>query len=133
MTETVEKTATGAIVYDKAIINQISDARFTSEGWPHAELLTGSLRSGGRGRTMFVGNVPRQFVLRHYVRGGLIGKLVNDLYVFSVKTERARSWSGACSTSSPRTTCVSLDLPPRGIVGAGRSTRPTSSPCASRA
>ena len=74
MTETVEKTATGAIVYDKAIINQISDARFTSEGWPHAELLTGSLRSGGRGRTMFVGNVPRQFVLRHYVRGGLIGR-----------------------------------------------------------
>ena len=91
MTETVEKTATGAIVYDKAIINQISDARFTSEGWLHAELLTGSLRSGGRGRTMFVGNVPRQFVLRHYVRGGLIGKLVNDLYVFSGE-DRTRSF-----------------------------------------
>jgi hypothetical protein len=32
---------------------------------------------------MFVGNVPRQFVLRHYVRGGLVGKLVRDTYVFS--------------------------------------------------
>lgn len=83
MTETVEKTATGAILYDKAIINQISDKRFAAEGWLHAELLTGSLRSSGRGNTMFVGNVPRQFVLRHYMRGGLVGKLVRDSYVFS--------------------------------------------------
>ena len=78
MTETVEKTATGAILYDKAIINQISDRRFTADGWPHAEPLTGSLRSSGRGKTMFVGNVPRQFVLRHYMRGGLIGKFIKD-------------------------------------------------------
>ncbi len=83
MTETVERTKTGAILYDKAIINQISAERFTPEGWPHAEILTGSLRSGGRGNTMFVGNVPRQFVLRHYRRGGLLGKLVRDTYIFS--------------------------------------------------
>jgi 3-deoxy-D-manno-octulosonic acid kinase len=83
LTETVEKTKNGAILYDKAIINQISAERFTAEGWPHAEILTGSLRSGGRGNTMFVGNVPRQFVLRHYLRGGLIGKFNRDHYVFS--------------------------------------------------
>ena len=83
MTETVEKTATGAILYDKAIIKQISEERFTADGWLHAEVLTGSLRSSGRGNTMYVGNVPRQFVLRHYMRGGLIGKLVRDTYVFS--------------------------------------------------
>ena len=83
MTETVENTATGAILYDKAIINQISEERFTPQGWPHAELLTGSLRSGGRGNTMFVGNIPRQFVLRHYMRGGLVGHLIRDSYVFS--------------------------------------------------
>jgi len=83
LTETVERTKNGAILYDKAIINQISDERFTPEGWLHAEVLTGSLRSGGRGNTMFVGNVPRQFVLRHYRRGGLLGKLVRDTYLFS--------------------------------------------------
>jgi len=83
LTETVERTKNGAILYDKAIINQISDERFTPEGWLHAETLTGSLRSSGRGNTMFVGNVPRQFVLRHYRRGGLLGKLVRDTYVFS--------------------------------------------------
>ncbi|MCH7834210.1 MAG: 3-deoxy-D-manno-octulosonic acid kinase, partial [Proteobacteria bacterium] len=32
---------------------------------------------------MFVGNVPRQFVLRHFLRGGLIGKLVRDAYVWT--------------------------------------------------
>jgi len=83
LTETVERTKNGAILYDKAIINQISAERFTAAGWPHAEVLTGSLRSGGRGSTMFVGNVPRQFVLRHYMRGGLVGKFNRDSYVFS--------------------------------------------------
>ena len=83
MTETVEKTATGAILYDKAIINQISEAHFQPRGWPHAEALTGPLRSAGRGNTMYVGNVPRQFVLRHYMRGGLLGKIVKDRFIFS--------------------------------------------------
>ena len=94
LTEIVEKTATGAILYDKSVINQISDERFTPGGWLHAELLTGSLRSSGRGNTMYVGNVPRQFVLRHYVRGGLIGKLVKDTYIFSGadKTRSFMEW-----------------------------------------
>ena len=83
MTETVEKTATGAILYDKAIINQISEDRFLPGTWLHSEPLTGSLRSAGRGNTMFVGNVPRQFVLRHFMRGGLVGKLVRDRYVWT--------------------------------------------------
>lgn len=83
MTETVEKTATGAILYDKSVISQMTEDRFAPRGWPHCERLTGRLRSGGRGNTLYVGNVPRQFVLRHYVRGGLIGKLVNDTYLYS--------------------------------------------------
>ena len=83
MTETIEKTETGAILYDKAIINQISAQRFTAHGWLHAETLTGALRSSGRGNTMLVGNVPRQFVLRHYMRGGLVEKFVRDVYIFS--------------------------------------------------
>ena len=83
MTETVEKTATGAILYDKAIINQISGERFDASGWLHSKTLQGSHGSGGRGNTMYVGNVPRQFVLRHFMRGGLIGKLVRDRYLWT--------------------------------------------------
>ena len=83
MTETVERTKNGAILYDKAIINQISAECFTPQGWPHGEVLTGPLRSAGRGNTAFVGNIPRQFVLRHYMRGGLVGKIIRDTYMFS--------------------------------------------------
>jgi len=83
LTESVEKTATGAILYDKSIIDQISEDRFTPGNWLHAEPVGGTLRSAGRGNTMFVGNVPRQFVLRHFLRGGLIGKLVRDAYVWT--------------------------------------------------
>lgn len=88
MTETIEKTARGEILYDRQVINTISEDRFTPKGWLHAEPIRGRLGSGGRGNTMFVGNIPRQFVLRHYIRGGLIGKLVRDKYV----------WTGAEST-----------------------------------
>jgi 3-deoxy-D-manno-octulosonic acid kinase len=83
MTETVDKTQNGAILYDRQVIREISDDRFQASGWLHAEPVTGSLRSAGRGNTMFVGNVPRQFVLRHYLRGGLLGKVVRDLYVWT--------------------------------------------------
>lgn len=94
MTETVEKTENGAILYDKAIINQISAERFTPQGWPHVEKLDGALRSAGRGNTLYVGNVPRQFVLRHYMRGGLVGKLIRDSYLFSgaAKTRSFMEW-----------------------------------------
>jgi len=90
LTETVQKTPTGAILFDQAIIRTISEDMFVPSGWPHAESVTGLLGSGGRGQTMFVGNVPRQFVLRHFVRGGLFGKVVRDSY----------AWKGEDATRS---------------------------------
>lgn len=71
------------MLYDRAVINQIEEKHFRPAGWLHAESVGGELRSAGRGNTLFVGNVPKQFVLRHYLRGGLVGKLVRDLYVFT--------------------------------------------------
>ena len=83
MTESVENTSTGAILYDRSVISEISEERFEPSGWLHSEPVSGSLRSAGRGNTMYVGHVPRQFVLRHFVRGGLIGKVVRDSYVWT--------------------------------------------------
>lgn len=83
MTETVEKTATGAILYDRQVIREINDERFSGGGWLHSEPVSGALGAAGRGNTLYVGNVPRQFVLRHYVRGGLIGRVVHDLYAWT--------------------------------------------------
>jgi tRNA A-37 threonylcarbamoyl transferase component Bud32 len=49
----------------------------------HAEPVSAALGAAGRGKTMFVGNVPRQFVLRHYMRGGLISRVNRDSYVWT--------------------------------------------------
>lgn len=83
MTESVLKTPRGAILYDRSVISEISDERFLPAGWLHAEPVRGAHGSGGRGNTLYVGNVPRQFVLRHYVRGGLVGKLIHDSYLWT--------------------------------------------------
>ena len=83
LTETVEKTPSGAILYDRSVISTISEDRFNPASWLHAEPVQGSQGSSGRGNTMFVGNVPRQFVLRHFVRGGLVSKLIKDKYFWT--------------------------------------------------
>lgn len=94
MTETVEKTPNGAILFDRQVISEMSEARFLPSGWLHAEPVSGVLGSQGRGNTMFVGNIPRQFVLRHYQRGGLVGKLIEDTYVWTGadETRPFREW-----------------------------------------
>jgi 3-deoxy-D-manno-octulosonic acid kinase len=83
LSDTVKKTRNGAIVYDTDIINQISDAAFAPESWPQRTPVSGTLRSAGRGNTMIVGHGNEEFVLRHYVRGGLPGHIVRDVYVWT--------------------------------------------------
>jgi 3-deoxy-D-manno-octulosonic acid kinase len=92
--ETLENTETGAILYDRAVINHISDASFDHRGWQFARPVTGSLRSAGRGNTMIVGDGEAEFVLRHYRRGGLPGRLNRDLYLWlgNGRTRSLREW-----------------------------------------
>lgn len=82
MKETVVRTESGAILYDQSLINQISDASFTPAGWQTAVPVKGRLRSAGRGNTMLVGDANRGFILRHYVRGGWIGRVNRDRYLW---------------------------------------------------
>jgi 3-deoxy-D-manno-octulosonic acid kinase len=83
LSDTIKKTGNGAIVYDTDIINQISDAAFVAESWARATAVTGVFRSAGRGNTMIVGQEAGEFVLRHYVRGGLPGRIVYDSYIWT--------------------------------------------------
>lgn len=83
MTDTVIKTGKGAILYDPALINQISDASFAQAGWESATAVQGELRAVGRGKTFFVEGGGRAFVIRHFYRGGLIGRLVSDSYLWT--------------------------------------------------
>jgi 3-deoxy-D-manno-octulosonic acid kinase len=82
LSDIVEKTRNGAILYDTAIINQISERAFSATGWPVVEPVTGALRSAGRGNTLFVSDGKHEFVLRHYMRGGLPGRLIRDSYLW---------------------------------------------------
>ena len=43
---------------------------------------------------MLIGNVPRQFVLRHYLRGGMVGRWVDESYIFTgaERTRAFREW-----------------------------------------
>ena len=87
MTDTVQKTSDGAIVYDTAILNQISEAAFTAKAWASATAVSGSLRSAGRGNTLIVSDGDNEFVLRHYLRGGLPGRLIRDSYLWTGENE----------------------------------------------
>jgi len=83
LSDTVKKTRNGAIVYDTDIINQISENAFIPTSWERATPVVGVLRSSGRGNTMIVGHGDREFVLRHYRRGGLPGRIVSDSYIWT--------------------------------------------------
>jgi 3-deoxy-D-manno-octulosonic acid kinase len=83
LSDTVLKTTNGAIVYDPAIINHISDELFVAGDWASSELVTGSLRSAGRGNTMIVGDGRHEYVLRRYLRGGLPGRIVKESYIWT--------------------------------------------------
>lgn len=92
MSDTVEKTKNGAIVYDTAIVSQISEAAFRASGWKHAHPVEGTPASAGRGETMIVGDGENELVLRHYHRGGLIGRVISDVYVWGGE-EQTRSFA----------------------------------------
>lgn len=92
MTEAVQKTRRGAIVYDSDIFDQASDDLFAAAAWESIVPVSGALRSAGRGNTLIVSAGGREFVMRKYVRGGLIGRLIKDTYFFTGEDE-TRSFS----------------------------------------
>ncbi|WP_448212512.1 3-deoxy-D-manno-octulosonic acid kinase [Colwellia sp. MEBiC06753] len=61
---------------------------FSADFWQQRNAVTGT--ATGRGTTYFVQFNNRHWVLRHYYRGGLIGKIIHDSYWFSgLKNTRA--------------------------------------------
>ncbi len=87
MTEFVKKTRQGAIVYDSDIFDQVSEDLFRARGWQSVEPVTGALRAAGRGNTLIVSDGSNEYVLRKYVRGGLIGRLIKDTYFWNGEDE----------------------------------------------
>ncbi len=69
------------IRYDSDIFNNIEDVSFNSQIWAQRSSIVGFAE--GRGTTFFVQHQGRDFVLRHYQRGGLVSRISNEHYLWS--------------------------------------------------
>ncbi|RTZ14638.1 3-deoxy-D-manno-octulosonic acid kinase [Vibrio aquaticus] len=69
------------IWYDEALLKEDPKQVFNSDFWQQNDKVIGSAQ--GRGKTWFVQTETIEAALRHYRRGGLLGKLVEDSYRFS--------------------------------------------------
>ena len=68
------------IRYDPAIFKNIEEVSFKSQVWAQRSAIVGFAE--GRGTTFFIQHQGRDFVLRHYQRGGLIAKISEDQYLW---------------------------------------------------
>ena len=80
-----------ALLYDPELVAQPDAAMFDLATWE--DRLTGHA-GRGRGRVSFVAAGERQWALRHYHRGGFIGRLVADRYPWlgEARTRAFREW-----------------------------------------
>lgn len=66
--------------YDSDIFSNIEDVSFNSRVWAQRSSIVGFAE--GRGTTFFIQHQDRDFVLRHYQRGGLVTKISEDKYLW---------------------------------------------------
>lgn len=69
------------IRYDTAFFKVPSTELFSEAYWRKQNAITGHAQ--GRGTTWFFKLEETELVLRHYYRGGLIGKFLNDQYLYT--------------------------------------------------
>jgi len=77
------------IVYDPELMPQPEAELFCCEILDEKGLVTG--RAEGRGETCFYRQRNKQWALRHYLRGGLVGKVLHDQY-FGLRLKKTRAW-----------------------------------------
>lgn len=69
------------IIYDPQVVPTPSASLFSATYWEQSGKITGKAK--GRGTTLFIHNEGHDWVLRHFRRGGLIGKCLSDQYLFT--------------------------------------------------
>ncbi len=79
--------------FDANKVVKISPQLFDAKYWQQKNAIIGSAQ--GRGTTWFIKTEGQEWVLRHYYRGGLIGKLINDSYLYQgmAKTRAAQEFN----------------------------------------
>ena len=77
------------IRYDTDIFNDIEDVSFDSRVWAQRSSIVGFAE--GRGTTFFIQHQGRDFVLRHYQRGGFIANISKEKYIW-MGLRNTRPW-----------------------------------------
>ena len=79
--------------FDENSVHDFDENMLTAEYWQQKNAITGTAQ--GRGTTYFIKHSDNEWVLRHYYRGGLIGRFINDSYFFTglTKTRAAQEFS----------------------------------------
>lgn len=80
-------------VYDGSLVKNFSPEMLNSLHWLRQNAVEGTAL--GRGTTWFIHHQGNHWVLRHYFRGGMIGKFNRDRYLFHslASTRAAREFS----------------------------------------
>lgn len=78
------------ILYDDSLTGHPQPDWFERSSWPGAPQAPGA--AGGRGATLFIRCQGQEWVLRHYYRGGLIGRIAEDGFAW-LGEERTRSFA----------------------------------------
>ncbi|VAX13138.1 3-deoxy-D-manno-octulosonic acid kinase [hydrothermal vent metagenome] len=77
------------ILYDAELIENPTASYFEIESWRRRDALNGI--ASGRGTTAFIHFAGQEYVLRHYRRGGLVARFVEDRYVWPGLSQ-TRAW-----------------------------------------
>ena len=77
------------MLFDAEHFSEPTPKWFSSQYWQAQNAITG--QAIGRGTTYFFEHNKNEYVLRHYRRGGLIGKMLSDQYLYT-GPEQSRAW-----------------------------------------
>jgi len=77
------------MLYDAEHVSSILPKMFTGQYWQTQDAIIG--QAIGRGTTYFFQHNKNEYVLRHYLRGGLIGKVLSDQYLYT-GLGQSRAW-----------------------------------------
>ena len=88
----------GGIIYSPTLMSDPGPELFEPAYWAEQTALSETQnvtkKTAGRGSVLFIRDGERQWVLRHYRRGGLVGKVLTDQYVWlgAEATRCFREW-----------------------------------------
>lgn len=86
----IARIGESVILYDESLAGHPRPEWFERSNWPNAPMAPGY--SGGRGATLFIHWQGQDWVLRHYHRGGVIGRFASDGFPWFGE-ERTRSFA----------------------------------------